>query len=97
IFEYLLGQIIETMQEYGEGQIIFTSHNLRALEVLENESLIFTTTDELNRYSTLKYIKNTQNKRLSYLRTIYLGGRDLEFYKKTSQSKIKRALRKSGR
>lgn len=97
IFEYLLGQLIETMQEYAEGQLIFTSHNLRALEVLDNESLIFTTTDENDRYSTLKYIKNTQNKRLSYLRTIYLGGQDLEFYKKTSQSKIKRALRKSGR
>ncbi|SFR84143.1 AAA family ATPase [Anaeromicropila populeti] len=96
IFEYLLGQLIEIMQESAQGQMIFTSHNLRPLEVLDNESLIFTTTDSENCYGGLKYIKNTQNKRLSYLREIYLGTEE-HFYKSTSQAKIKRAFRKSGR
>lgn len=97
IFEYLLGQLLEIMQENAKGQLIFTSHNLRALEVLNNSSLVFTTVNPAARYSNLKYIKNTQNKRLSYLRAVYLGGQDIEFYQKTSQSKIKKAFRKSWR
>ena len=97
IFEYLLGQLLEIMQEYAQGQLIFTSHNLRALEVLNNDSLIFTTIDPEARYRNLKYIKNTQNKRLSYLRAVYLGGQDAEFYERTSQAKIKRAFKKAWR
>lgn len=97
IFEFLLGQILEIMQEYGKGQLIFTSHNLRALEVLNNESVIYTTIDPENRYKRFKYIKNTQNKRLSYLREAALGGQDIPLYHRTSDAKIKYALRKAGR
>lgn len=97
IFEFLLGQILEVMQENAQGQLIFTSHNLRALEVLDNDSLVFTTIEPSMRYSNLKYIKNTQNKRLSYLRAVYLGGQDIEFYRRTNEAKIIRAFRKSGR
>lgn len=96
IFEYLLGQLLEIMQEYAKGQLIFTSHNLRALEVLDDDSLIFTTLNPEDRYSNLHSAKNIENKRLSYLRTIYLGEED-KFYKRTSQAKIKRAFKKSGR
>lgn len=97
IFEYLLGELLEIMQEYAKGQLIFTSHNLRALEVLDRDSLVFTTLDPERRYGNLKYVKNTQNKRLSYLRAIYLDGQDIPLYESTSQAKIKRALRKSWR
>lgn len=74
IYEYLLGECLEVMQEKATGQLIFTSHNLRPLEVLENELLIYTTVNPENRYIKSTYIKNTQNTRLSYLRSIKLGG-----------------------
>ena len=32
VFEYLLGEVLQTFQESGKGQFIFTSHNLRPLE-----------------------------------------------------------------
>ena len=40
IYEYLLGECLEVMQEKAKGQLIFTSHNLRPLEVLQNEFLV---------------------------------------------------------
>lgn len=46
------------MQEKAKGQLIFTSHNLRPLEVLQNEFLIYTTVNPNNRYIKSVYIKN---------------------------------------
>ncbi len=85
------------MQEKAKGQFIFTSHNLRPLEVLEADSLIYTTTNPENRYSRTNYIKNTQNKRLSYMRTIKLGGQKESFYQETSLYEIELALKEAGR
>ncbi len=70
IYEYLLGECLEVMQDKAKGQLIFTSHNLRPLEILENDSLLYTTVNPENCYIKSSYIKNTQNTRLSYLRTI---------------------------
>lgn len=84
IYEYLLGECIEVMQEKAKGQLIFTSHNLRPLEVLKNESLIYTTVNPQNRYIKSVNIKNTQNKRLSYLRSIKLGGQKEKLYNETN-------------
>ena len=36
IYEHLLGELLRIMQDSGQGQLIFTSHNLRPLEVLGN-------------------------------------------------------------
>ena len=58
IYEYLLGECLEAMQEKAKGQLIFTSHNLRPLEILENEFLIYTTVNPENRYIKSAYIKN---------------------------------------
>lgn len=33
IFEYLLGELLNIISEKGKGQLIFTSHNLRPLEI----------------------------------------------------------------
>ena len=49
IYEYLLGECLEAMQE-RQGTTYFTSHNLRPLEILENEFLIYTTVNPENRY-----------------------------------------------
>lgn len=37
VFEYLLGEILEILSTGAKGQLIFTSHNLRALEILPAE------------------------------------------------------------
>ena len=97
VYEYLLGEYLQAMQEKAKGQFIFTSHNLRPLEVLEADSLIYTTTNPENRYSRTNYIKNTQNKRMSYMRTIKLGGQKESFYQETSLYEIELALKEAGR
>jgi len=96
VFEYLLGELLTVIDEDGKGQLVFTSHNLRVLEVLAIKSLWFTTTNENHRYMQLKGIKEINNARDVYLRAIQLGGQDEEVYKETKTFKIKRAFRKAG-
>lgn len=97
IYEFLLGECLEVMQEKAKGQLIFTSHNLRPLEVLENEYLIYTTVNQDNRYIKTTNIKNTQNKRLSYLRSIKLGGQKEKLYNETNIYEMELAMRRAGR
>lgn len=97
IFEYLLGEILETFQEGGRGQFIFTSHNLRPLEVIDKKFLYFTTTNAMNRYVRLKNIGKTNNLRNVYYREIVIGEQDEELYRRTQQYKIAAAFRKAGR
>ena len=97
IYEYLLGECLEVMQEKAKGQLIFTSHNLRPLEVLENEFLVYTTVNPDNRYIKSAYIKNTQNTRLSYLRSIKLGGQKEKLYNETNIYEIELAMRGAGK
>lgn len=96
VFEYLLGELLTVIDEDGKGQLIFTSHNLRVLEVLSIKNLWFTTTNEHHRYMQLKGIKEVNNARDVYLRAIQLGGQEEEIYKETKTFKIKRAFRKAG-
>lgn len=97
IYEYLLGECLEVMQDKAKGQLIFTSHNLRPLEILENDSLLYTTVNPQNRYIKSAYIKNTQNTRLSYLRTIKLGGQKEKLYNETNIYDMELAMRRAGR
>ena len=97
IYEYLLGECLEVMQEKAKGQLIFTSHNLRPLEVLQNEFLIYTTVNPNNRYIKSAYIKNTQNTRLSYLRSIKLGGQKEKLYNETNIYEMELAMRRAGK
>lgn len=97
IYEYLLGECLEVMQEKAKGQLIFTSHNLRPLEILENEFLVYTTVNPENRYIKSAYIKNTQNTRLSYLRSIKLGGQKEKLYNETNIYEMELAMRRAGR
>lgn len=97
IFEYILGELLQIFDESAKGQLIFTSHNLRALEMLEKESIMFSTTNSSNQYIHMKNIKQSNNLRDVYLRSITLGGQKEEIYKETSSLKIARAFRKAGR
>ena len=96
IFEYLLGEILEIIEQRGQGQLIFTSHNLRPLEVLNKENLVFTTTNPKKRYIKLKNIKTNNNLRDFYYRDLILGGQDEVLYDRTNSAKITRAFRKAG-
>ncbi len=57
VFEYLLGELLKIIEQTGQGQLFFTSHNLRILEVLSTKNLWFTTSNEHNRYIQLTGVK----------------------------------------
>ncbi|MEG0297576.1 MAG: AAA family ATPase [Clostridium sp.] len=97
IFEFLLGELLGVLKEKAKGQLIFTSHNLRALEVLDKTDIVFTTTNTNNRYIKMKNVKNSNNLRDFYLREIFLGGQSEPIYNKTKSYAISRAFRKAGK
>lgn len=97
VFEFLLGEILSIFSETGKGQLIFTSHNLRALEVLPVQNIWFTTTNSEKRYIQMKYTSVTNNIRRKYYEAIQLGGMNESVYTETNKSTIKKAFRKVGR
>lgn len=97
IFEYMLGELLDIFAKSAKGQLIFTSHNLRALEMLDRDSIMFSTTNPYKRYIHMKSIKVSNNLRDIYLRGITLGGQDEPIYEETDSLKIARAFRKAGR
>ena len=96
IFEYMLGELLDIFQNSAKGQLIFTSHNLRALEMLDKESIMFSTTNPENRYIHMKNVKGSNNLRSMYIRSITLGGQDEIIYEGTDSLEIARAFRKAG-
>ena len=96
VFEFLLGELLQIFESDGKGQFIFTSHNLRPLEVIDKKFVRFTTSDSENRYYKLKSIGKTNNLRDMYLREVQLGKQDVEMYKRTKTFKIIKALKKAG-
>ena len=97
IFEYMLGEMLDIFNKNAKGQLIFTSHNLRALEMLDKDSIMFSTANPDRRYIRMKNIKASNNLRDTYLRGITLGGQDEVIYEETDSLKIARAFRKAGR
>lgn len=95
IFEYLIGEILQIIEQSGQGQLIFTSHNLRPLEVLNKDFIWFTTTNPDNRYYKMKNIGATNNLREVYFREILLNEQDEELYDSGKRHKIISALRKA--
>ena len=96
IFEYLLGEILMVLQTSGKGQFIFTSHNMRPLEVLNKDSICFTTTDPENRYIKLTGIGETNNLRRVYYREIAMHDHYENLYSETKRNHIISAMRKAG-
>lgn len=97
VFEYLLGELLQIFEKSGKGQFIFTSHNLRPLEVIDKKYIRFTTADPKNRYYKLKNVGSSNNLRDLYLREVQLGTQDVEIYKRTKSNKISKALKLAGR
>lgn len=96
VFEYLLGELVGIIQEKGKGQLIFTSHNLRPLEILDKTFIAFTTTDPESRYIRLKNIKTNNNLRDTYYREILIESQDKCLYDETRNSMIEYALHEAG-
>lgn len=97
IFEYLLGEILDILSKHGKGQLIFTSHNLRPLEVLKKDCLIFTTTNPKNKYIRYSNIKNNNNLRSVYMRSLIIGGQSEIVYQETNSYDIVRAFKQAGK
>ncbi len=97
IFEYMLGELLDIFNKSAKGQLIFTSHNLRALEMLDKDSIMFSTANPDNRYIHMKNVKESNNLRSMYIRSITLGGQEENIYEETDSLKIARAFRKAGR
>jgi energy-coupling factor transporter ATP-binding protein EcfA2 len=102
VFEYLLGEIVSVFSDSAKGQLLFTSHNLRPLEVLGNHGIYLTTTDPNDRYAEYPYTKDTINFRSRYLRDIKLDsqttsdGNKREYYSATSEDDIRHAFNMAG-
>lgn len=96
IFEYLLGEIMNIFSDGAKGQLIYTSHNLRALETINKDFTAFTTTDESNRYIHFKGIKTNNNLRDYYFTDIVFGEQEVETYQKTNKYEIALALHNAG-
>ena len=96
VYEYLLGELLLVFEEYGSGQLVFTCHNLRPMEVLDKKYIYFTTTNPENRYLKPKNIRNENNLRDVYLREIVMGGQEEDLYAPTKHGKIASALQKAG-
>ena len=96
IYEYLLGEILIGLETYGKGQFIFTSHNLRPLEVLKKESIVFTTANPDNRYIRLKGVGRTNNLRSLYLREILGNDQDEQIYDAAKRQRMIAAFMKAG-
>jgi len=97
IYEYLLGEILSVFEKGAKGQLIFTSHNLRPLEMIHKRSILFSTANPLNRYIRLQNVKSNNNLRDMYLRSITLGGQPEEIYEETDSVEIGRAFRRAGK
>ena len=96
VYEYLLGELLRIISEKGKGQLIFTSHNLRPLETLDKNFILFTTTNPQNRYIRLSHVKSNNNLRDFYFRDIILGEQKEEVYKPTNNAEIAFAFREAG-
>ncbi|MBR4908872.1 MAG: AAA family ATPase [Acidaminococcaceae bacterium] len=94
IFEYIWGEMLEIFAESGKGQLIFTAHNLRPLEVISKKFLYFTGTDPRDRYMQLKSIARTNNMRNVYFRQIEHGNEE-KVYNETKRRSIKEALQEA--
>lgn len=99
IFEYLLGEILEIFSESAKGQLIFTSHNLRPLEILNPSSIYFTTTNSENRYVQFRSVRETNNLRDLYYREVLLRSNTQHetLNEGIEIAKIRQSFRKAGK
>lgn len=96
VFEYLLGELLGIVSEHGQGQLIFTCHNLRPLETIDRGFVAFTTTNPAKRYTRMINVKSSNNLRDFYYRDIILGGQREQLYEPTHNGEIELAFIEAG-
>lgn len=96
IFEYFLGEVLHLISERGKGQLIFTAHNFRPLEILDRGSIAFTTTNSHNRYVRMVGVKDSNNLRDLYYRNILLGLQREELYEMVDSAHLALSFREVG-
>ena len=94
IFEYLLGELLKTFKNEAKGQLLFTSHNLRALEVIK-DSIVFSSLNENDRYISYPRLSKTDNLRNHYLRNLFLDNNS-KYAEQIDLYEIYRAFIKAG-
>ena len=95
IFEYLLGEILAVMADSIKGQLVFTSHNLRPLEILPTKYLYFTTTNPEKRFLKIPNRGNS-NLRDTYFRSIVLDTQKEQVYNPTDRYEMELAFYAAG-
>ena len=89
IFEYLLGELLLLISEKGKGQLIFTCHNLRPLELLNYKTdVIFTSVNPDCRFVRFAGVQKTNTLRDLYYREIMVGTQKTPLYQSTNNSDI---------
>lgn len=96
VFEYLLGELLRIISNQARGQLLFTAHNLRALETIDKSFVYFTTTNPENRYIKMTYVNKNNNLRDFYFHEILLNGQKEELYDLTQNGAIALAFREAG-
>ena len=94
IFEYLFGRLLGVLKNLGKGQLFFSSHNLRPLEVLDYKNIYFSTSNTAKRYIKLTNVKTNNNLRIFYLRALDLGGQKEELYSEDDIAGLKIVLKR---
>ena len=95
IFEFLLGELLQVLKEHGRGQLIFTAHNLRPLEILDKGRFISRRRIQIiDTSNSAEAEKN--NLRNQYLRAINLGGQPEAVYEPTNSFDIDGAFYDAG-
>lgn len=98
VFEYLLGSILDIYKESGRGLFIFTSHNLRPLEILGKNNIYFTIEqdeEDKNRFVKFPYLQQGSNLRNQYFRTLFLSSVGDEFAYNVKKGDIRKAFFKA--
>ena len=97
IYEFLLGEILQVLRQGAKGQLIFTSHNLRPMEMLDAHSVLLTTNDPddcFARFASSR-VKGSTNMRNMYLRAIQLGEDKLDVEANIHSAEIAHAFIKA--
>lgn len=93
LYEYLLGEIIYSFENFSSGQLLFTSHNLRALEKMNYKNVFFTTVLPNKRFTKLSNIRETNNLRdIYYKRILNSTDKELKLYDNIRSDKLIKSL-----
>ena len=94
VFEDLFGKLLVAFEKEGRGQLIFTAHNLHALEMINKKFIRFTSLDSNDRYKRIKNVGTTNNLRDMYLREIRKNDSELNLSKEIDLKEIIDAMNK---